>query len=223
VPVAAVIGIWLLLQVLGALKTIGDPNASTAFWAHIGGFAAGAIMTLIFRAPDLGQLKLGHEVLDKMNERGPAAAVAAAMRHLEVHPEDPKALEHLIAAHKLMDDSEGESGALVRLVELLPDEDIGVPICRLRDLGELTKYSPLRRVRLAERVRTHNEEAARCLLQSVIDEPGTEPQRPDAMLALASLERENAPETAAKVLERLASDYPLHPATELARSRGWLG
>lgn len=222
VPVAGVILAWLALQVAGAFKTIGDANASTAFWAHLGGFGAGLVMSLIFRAPDLGHLKLGHEVLDRMNERGPAAAVAAALRHLEVHPDDPKALQHLIDAHKMMDDVDGEAGALVRIVDLLPEQDMGRPIIRLKELGELGRIPSVKRVRLAERLATFDADAARCLLESVIDEPESEAQRPDAILALVGLIRDSAPDEAKPLLERLQTEYPLHPATELARSKGWI-
>jgi len=222
VPVAGIIGAWIVLQILGAIKTIGDPNASTAFWAHIGGFVAGLALSAIFRAPDLGQLKLGHAVLEKMNERGPAAAAAAALRHLELHPDDPTALQHLIEAHKMMDDIDGEAGALGRIIELLPDEDLGAPICRMNDLGELHRFSTLRRVMLAEKARHHNSDAARCLLESVISEPESEPQRPEAMLALANLLQDTESEESKAILERLVAEYPLHPAVEVARARGWI-
>lgn len=222
VPVAGVLAAWLLLQILGAFKTIGDYSASTAFWAHLGGFGAGLIMSFVFRAPDLGHLRLGHEVLEKMNERGPAAAAAAALRHLAVHPDDPKGLQHLIEAHKLMDDAEGESAALVRLVEILPDEDIGAPIRRLAELGELGRLTPVKRVRLAERAQPHDVGASKSLLQSIVDMPEGESQRPDAMLALASLEREADEGRSEAILARLKAEYPLHAATDLARARGWI-
>jgi len=214
VPVAAVIGAWLLLQVIGAFKTIGDPNASTAFWGHLGGFVAGLAMSFIFRTPDLGHLRLSHEVLRQMNERSPAAAVAAALRHLKVHPDDPVALQHLIDAHRIMNDVDGEAGALVRIVDLLPDDHIAAPISRLGELGQIHRLSPLKRVRLAEKVGQHD--------LSIVDGPNSEPQRPDAMLTLAALERKTSPEEAAAALGQLEREYPLHPAVELARARGWL-
>ncbi len=222
VPVAGVIAAWLVLQILGAFKTIGDANASTAFWAHLGGFAAGLLMSLIFRAPDMGHLKLHHEVLEKMNERGPAAAAAAALRHLELHPDDPKALQHLIEAHQLMNDPEGEAGALTRIIDLLPDEEMGIPICRLQEIGELRRLPTLKRVMLAEKVKGHSVAASKCLLQSVVDEPIGEPQRPEAMLALAGLSRDESAEEAQHLLKQLETEYPLHPAVELARARGWI-
>ncbi len=221
VPVAAIIGVWLVLQVAGAFETIGDPNASTAFWAHLGGFGAGLVMSFIFRAPDMGHLRLGHEVLNRMNERGPAAAIAAALRHLEVHPDDPKALNHLVDSHRLMDDVDGEAGALIRIIELLPDEHLGPPILRLDELDSVGKLPPVRRVKLAAKVASASPEAAKCLLLSIVGGPSDEPQRPDAMLALAGLERDGDSAASAKILAELVAEYPLHPAVELARARGW--
>src|SRR5208282_863903 len=71
--VAAVTGIWVVLQVIGAFVRFGEPGG-VSFASHLGGFAAGIVMGLLFRAPDLGQIQLGHEVLEQMNNRGPAAA-----------------------------------------------------------------------------------------------------------------------------------------------------
>lgn len=220
VPVLAVIGGWVVLQVLGAVKAIGDPSAATAYWAHLGGFLAGIALSLVFRAPDPGRLRLGHEVLERMNQRGPAAAAAAALRHLEAHPRDPVALRQLVEAHRLMDDATSEADALARLTELLPDEDLGIPLLRLGELGELSRFSPIQRMRMAERVAPSSPEAARKLYEDVI--ASAESQRPEALLALAALEREQDPGAAVAALARLADEYPLHPSTEIARARGWM-
>ena len=222
VPVAGVLIVWLSFQLLGAFKTIGDASASTAYWAHLGGFGAGLVMSFIFRTPDMGHLKLRHEVLEKMNERGPAAAAAAALRHLEMHPDDPKALQHLVEAHKMMDDVEGEADALVRIMDLLPDEEIAVPICRLEEVGELKRIPALKRAMLAEKVQDHSPKAARCLLESIIAEPESESQHPSALLALAGLLREESPEESAAILEKLQKEHSLHPAVDIARGRGWI-
>lgn len=222
VPVAGVLAVWLVLQIVGAFFTIGGGNAATAYWSHLGGFGAGLMLCFIFRTPDMGHLELHHKVLEEMNERGPAAAAAAALRHLEVHPDDPKALQQLIEAHRLMDDAEGEAGALVKIIELLPDGELGTPICRLREIGALSMLPPLRRLKFAEKVSGVSKDAAMCLLESVIEEPATESQRPEAMLALVGLVRDETPAHADEVLVRLQNEYPLHPTVELAKARGWL-
>ena len=52
VPAIIVLGFWILLQVvdgIGALNTSGL-SSGVAVYAHIGGFAAGALLALPFRA-----------------------------------------------------------------------------------------------------------------------------------------------------------------------------
>jgi membrane associated rhomboid family serine protease len=48
---------WLVVQVLSGLPQLMelDPEVSTgtAFWAHIGGFGAGALLVMLFRNPRL--------------------------------------------------------------------------------------------------------------------------------------------------------------------------
>lgn len=220
VPVVAIVVGWVVLQVLGGVKAIGDPAAANAYWAHLGGLLAGIVLSLVFRAPDPGRLRLGHEVLERMNQRGPAAAAAAALRHLEAHPRDPVALRQLVEAHRLMDDATSEADALVKLTELLPDEELGLPLLRLGELAELGRFSPIQRMRMAERVAPSSPEAARGLYQDVI--ASEDSQRPEALLALAALERAHNPDDAQAALARLAQEYPLHPSTEIARARGWM-
>lgn len=51
VPASLMLGYWFLLQFVGGLGTLGDQGGGVAFWAHVGGFAAGAILMVIFRNP----------------------------------------------------------------------------------------------------------------------------------------------------------------------------
>jgi membrane associated rhomboid family serine protease len=53
VPAVLMLGYWFLLQVLGGVATSGVQGGGVAFWAHIGGFAAGAILVVAFRNPRL--------------------------------------------------------------------------------------------------------------------------------------------------------------------------
>ena len=53
VPAFVMLGYWLLLQVLGGLPTLGDESGGVAFWAHAGGFAAGALLVFLFKDNDL--------------------------------------------------------------------------------------------------------------------------------------------------------------------------
>ena len=49
------LGYWFLVQFISGLGTLGAQGGGVAFWAHVGGFAAGAILIVIFRNPRLLQ------------------------------------------------------------------------------------------------------------------------------------------------------------------------
>jgi membrane associated rhomboid family serine protease len=53
VPAIFMLGYWLLLQLIGGFTSIGASGGGVAFWAHIGGFAAGALLINAFKVPAL--------------------------------------------------------------------------------------------------------------------------------------------------------------------------
>jgi membrane associated rhomboid family serine protease len=52
VPAYLMLGYWFLLQLVGGGLTSGA-EGGVAFWAHAGGFAAGALLIAVFRNPEL--------------------------------------------------------------------------------------------------------------------------------------------------------------------------
>jgi hypothetical protein len=92
-------------------------------------------------------------------------------------------------------------------------------VARLEELDGLSKISAVRRRQLADGL---PQDAAHRLLNSIIRGAKDEPQRPEAMLDLASLLRADEPQASNQVLKELAEQYPIHSATELAKQRGWL-
>ena len=52
VPAVFMLGYWFLLQVIGGFGSAGA-KGGVAFWAHVGGFAAGAFLVIVFRRPEL--------------------------------------------------------------------------------------------------------------------------------------------------------------------------
>jgi rhomboid family protein len=50
-PAVILIGIWFVIQVFSGIASIGNANAGSgvAWWAHVGGFTAGAVLILLFR------------------------------------------------------------------------------------------------------------------------------------------------------------------------------
>lgn len=49
VPAIFMLGYWLLLQLVGGFTSLGAEGGGVAFWAHVGGFAAGAALVYVFR------------------------------------------------------------------------------------------------------------------------------------------------------------------------------
>ncbi len=53
VPAVLMLGYWFVLQLFGGFGSLGSEGGGTAFWAHVGGFAAGIVLVFPFRDPAL--------------------------------------------------------------------------------------------------------------------------------------------------------------------------
>jgi len=53
IPAMFMLLYWLLVQFLGGIGSIGNDTGGVAFWAHVGGFVAGAAMVWLFVNPEL--------------------------------------------------------------------------------------------------------------------------------------------------------------------------
>lgn len=222
VPVFSVALIWLCLQVVGAFIRLGDPLGGVAFWAHIGGFVAGVLMSLAFKAPTTAETQLAHESIERMGDRSPAALKVAAEQRLKVQPDDTRAMRQKAEACKRLGETQEEHSTIIDLLELVPESEQESLYARLADLGALGDVASSRRLVLAERFKPTNLELARTLLTSVVDGPESDAQRPEAMLSLATLNLGNHDDDARRLLDELGSIYPMHPATEVARAKGLL-
>jgi membrane associated rhomboid family serine protease len=49
VPAFLMLGYWLLIQVISGVSSLGAEGGGVAFWAHIGGFVAGAVLVGLFK------------------------------------------------------------------------------------------------------------------------------------------------------------------------------
>ena len=215
VPVLAVTMLWLGLQVAGAYVTLG--GVAPGYWAHLGGFVAGLLLSLAFKAPKQAERQMGHHVMDQMASRSAAAKLAATDLHLTDHPDDVRALFKKIDAHAMMGDSEHEAEALLKLLERMPPRDQPPVLNRLLGINQIHQITSLKRLRFAEELK--DEPAlSKSLLLSVVQEP-KDSQRPDALLALLPL----CDDAEAKLwADELKESYPMHPATGLATARGLL-
>ena len=53
VPAFLMLGYWFLLQLVGGAATAGSEEGGVAFWAHVGGFLAGALLITLFKDREL--------------------------------------------------------------------------------------------------------------------------------------------------------------------------
>ena len=53
VPAALMLAYWAFVQFAGGLSSLGSTGGGVAFWAHIGGFIAGAILVFAFKDQQL--------------------------------------------------------------------------------------------------------------------------------------------------------------------------
>lgn len=53
VPAVLMLGYWILIQLIEGIGTYGGSGGGVAFWAHVGGFGAGAALIYVFRDPKL--------------------------------------------------------------------------------------------------------------------------------------------------------------------------
>ncbi len=210
---------WLLMQIIGAVIRVGEPLHASGFFAHLGGALGGMILGFVFRAPDLGSRKLGHQVYESLNDQGPAAQIAHLKEHLKDHPEDIAMQLKLAEEYQEMGDRKDEVAVLKGVLFQLKGEEADTAVTRLLELKQIGDIAPIRRRQLADKL--SNSVAAK-VLWTVADMPKNEPQRPEALLELVGRLREESPKDSNRALDILKIDYPSHSAMEIAKQRGWL-
>jgi rhomboid family protein len=53
VPAVYMLGYWFFLQIIGGIPALASESGGVAFWAHAGGFIAGAILIFLFKDREL--------------------------------------------------------------------------------------------------------------------------------------------------------------------------
>jgi membrane associated rhomboid family serine protease len=69
IPAIAFLGIWFLMQFLSGVGSIAtatshSPGGGIAFWAHVAGFAAGAVGVWLFRRPERQRVEWWNNEID---------------------------------------------------------------------------------------------------------------------------------------------------------------
>ncbi|MCC6404380.1 MAG: rhomboid family intramembrane serine protease [Fimbriimonadaceae bacterium] len=216
VQVAWIAMAWVALQALGGSLAFGR-FGGTSYVGHLTGFLVGLATAFLTRAPGEESREFGHSVLDVMNHRGPGAVLAATQRHLEDHPGDVKGLWAKAEALETL----GEADERVRTIAEIAGKGQGEDAVRaariLASEGRAAVLPSILRIRLAQQA--EHAGTASAILKSVTEGEVDDPQRPEALLALAEVQEGSEREA---TLRTLQTEFALHGATEVARKRGLL-
>lgn len=220
VPVAAIGLVWLVVQGAGSIFQVGEQmRGGVAYWAHLGGFLAGLGSALLFGGLREARHEYGHDVLAKMNERGPAAVLAAAEAILRQQPRNRKAQwERIEALHELNETAKFQKAAEAFLLQA-SDDELARTLELMHRQGTLSSILSVNRLKYADRIAQADPQIQRAILESVALDPFDQ-RRPDAMASLALLIAPTEPDQAKTIAQILADEFPDHDATRTAQNRG---
>lgn len=209
VPVWLVAMLWLVMQVAGHFMHVGQAGG-TAYIAHVGGLLFGLVMAVVLRADTQAHAEASDALLAEMHERGPAARKAAAEQRLRDSNGDDTARLHLAESLLAMGEPEESVPHWVILSASNSADKRNAAIEALSRIGKIDVLPSITRMQLVPQV---SEANALLLYKSIVNSPN-DPERPHALLALAS---QGVPGPWFKLLMQ---EYPLDPAADLARKRG---
>lgn len=213
VPIAWLLILWTLLQVLGGFVRLGLDTGGPAFWAHLGGVLTGLIAALVFRASADAATSANSKALRAAVERGPEAAIKAATTVLSNDPNSELALLTLASAQLTTSQQDAASQTALRGYKATKNPQF---LSLLIGAERLTSLSAESRRAAAKSASRQDPELARALLRSVLDEPTQSALHPDVLLDLAEL---HEGEQKRKLLDQLLDSFPMHPAAEIGRAR----
>jgi membrane associated rhomboid family serine protease len=133
VPAYVLLPLWLLMNLSsGLLARLVGAEAGIAYWAHIGGFAFGALGAYALRVSGLEQSAdraiearvswtadpLIVRATDSLAENNPAGAIACLRQHLQEKPDSVDGWDLLFKAQERRKDHEGQKETLAMLCRL---------------------------------------------------------------------------------------------------------
>lgn len=215
-PVWVVGLLWLSLQLAGGFVRTSSGNVGgVAFWAHAMGFITGLLLSLVFRVTAEQRKQLGHEVLDRLNANDSQVVLAVADQHLKKHPRDPKAIQEKAKALISLGKPQEAAKCLAPLIK----DGVREAILLAAQLNRLNVLSATDRLKVSENLESSDPDLAVLLVESVLAEGPSEPERPHALYELAMLVRTTDPARARELVRELETQYDLHPATALAHAK----
>lgn len=226
IPMWVAVLLWVLWQGVGAILDAGSETPTEiGYWAHLGGFAAGLALAVLWGAGSEGEREYLLQQATASLQQGAGGDALRWLQPLLNHPAPPlEALQLAGEAWALLGDYEEARPLLTRaLRHALSQPETDYATLRtlanlLAEMGGLLLLSSAERDRLMERAeRQHDRETALRWLQTLLQNPD-HPQRPEILLQYARLlERMGQPQQAKQALQELQERYPDSLQADLAR------
>ncbi len=224
VPMWVGVVAWVVLQGIGAVLEAGQPVPSeVGYWAHLGGFATGLTLALLWGAGAAGEREYLLQQAEHALQQGAAGDALRWLHPLLQQPSpEPVALYLQGAAWAMLGDLDEAQRALTnaftRALETGDDAhlrqiaDLLCEIDRLHTLSVPMLHALFQR---AERARAR-EHALRWL--ETLTRHSETPERPEWLLLRARLlEQQGQTDAARSVLQQLITDYPDSLQAAMAR------
>jgi len=225
IPSLWIILLWLIPQLVGAIRTLVEGGLGTVgYWGHLGGFVTGLVLALALRMTRAGARSYLQQQLVQAQSRGDVLeAWRIAQAWCQLEPDSIQA--HLTAARMaLTSGDEPESlkhyQQSLALCEVRNDTKTGVDIFLESRQHLPTRLLP-REMSLRWSLRAaqagHPEEALETLRQLAESAAGT-PEGENALLQSAriTLQQLQQPDRAVALLERFLKQYPHSALTAYA-------
>lgn len=217
IPVWLLAGLWAFAQLGGGLLE-AQRGSPIAYWAHLGGFIAGFLLALLFKAGAHALWEAWQERLAEARKQGPSALLKTAEGCLR---EFPKALPALVAQVESllqMGDTERARSANFKLIEIDPTYQNGFGIKTLIEQNWAGFLPAPQRLKLADQIRPSLPATAEQLLLTILAEPPS-PLTPRALFMLAEMTKENDQTGASLYAQQLIREFPLTPEADLLRQK----
>lgn len=218
VPVYAVVIAWVLLESIGAVLSVRTFDLASSHWAHLGGIAAGVLLSFALGSARAVESETWQERLAEAQNKGADAIAAVARERLSKNPEDAQAIEALITALITSGRTEEAKQTLLRIAKGTPLAGNGAAIRMLAENGWLSEVPARVRLRTASELAPMALEAAERVLLSILEERPSE-DTPDALFLLVEISALSDPEGARRYATMLLSQFALSPQAERLRSQ----
>lgn len=225
-PVWVMVLLWIGWQVVGAVWSAGqEQSVNIGYWAHLGGFAAGFLLALLWGAGEREFFL--REAESQLQQPDPEAALQWVKPLTQGANPDPEALRLSAEAWELLGDkalsADYYAQALKTYLRQSPPRFKEALLCahRLQSLGKLQQAEPesLQRLLHWSLYQQNDPATAVRLLESLIQNFPTLANRATLLLRLADLLHHSLqqPQAAQKFLQLLIETYPNTPEADTAR------